>query len=130
MGLRRVASALLAARLSATGSAGAEEGWFPFELKDGAITFQVSIAGVDGTVLVAYPREGKRLRLGRASAHPPTGSHIKRGVEVDGVLGYEILRHFMITIDYELNRLRVAPSRRLPPARDRAPANGEAAPSN
>lgn len=65
-------------------------------------------------VPVATPRENTRLLLREASAHPPTGSHIKRGVEADGILGYEILRHFVVTIDYELNRLHVAP----PPTRD------------
>jgi hypothetical protein len=66
-------------------------------------------------VPVAFPRDaGNRLAGHVGPIAPPTGSHIPRGTASRGILGYEVLRHFVVTIDYELNRLHLAPPSQPP----------------
>lgn len=50
------------------------------------------------SVPTAVPEEGKAITYGRAEASG-TGSNI-RNSRAQGVLGYEVLKHFIVTIDY------------------------------
>ena len=49
-------------------------------------------------VLVSIPAEGTHANL--VSQYQKTGSHIK-GKKVKGIIGYDVLKHFLITIDYQ-----------------------------
>ncbi|MBV1909150.1 MAG: aspartyl protease family protein [Kangiellaceae bacterium] len=49
-------------------------------------------------VLVTIPAEGERSYLG--SQYQKTGSRIK-GRKVQGIIGYDVLKHFLVTIDYK-----------------------------
>jgi hypothetical protein len=60
-------------------------------------------------VPVAIPAEGADLFLSeRERLGPVQGSHIKRGVRTSGIVGYEVLRHFVVTVDYERQEMHVA----------------------
>ncbi|WP_242441755.1 retropepsin-like aspartic protease [Pseudoalteromonas piscicida] len=48
-------------------------------------------------VLISIPEEGQRTHL--VSQHKTTGSRIK-GKRVQGAIGYDVLKHFLITLDY------------------------------
>lgn len=58
-------------------------------------------------VIVMVPGEGSRTFVGRESAMR-TGTRIK-GVDSDGILGYDILKHFVVTIDFRRSLLHMAP---------------------
>ena len=65
----------------------------PFELAD---------------VPVAVPAEGERLQTGRESwGRVETGSHVTSGARANGRLGYEVLRHFIVTIDLKRKLVQV-----------------------
>jgi hypothetical protein len=49
-------------------------------------------------VLVTIPAEGKSSYL--ASQYKTTGSRIK-GKKVQGIIGYDVFKHFLITVDYK-----------------------------
>lgn len=49
-------------------------------------------------VLVTIPAEGRNSYL--ESQYKKTGSRIK-GKKVEGIIGYDVLKHFLITIDYK-----------------------------
>ena len=49
-------------------------------------------------VLVTIPAEGKNSNL--ESQYQKTGSRIK-GKKIQGIIGYDVLKHFLITIDYK-----------------------------
>lgn len=49
-------------------------------------------------VLVSVPTDNQKVMLGER--YKTLGSHI-RGKKVDGILGYDVLQHFLITIDYK-----------------------------
>jgi hypothetical protein len=49
-------------------------------------------------VLVTIPAEGESFQL--KSQHQRAGSRIK-GKKVQGIIGYDVLKHFLITIDYK-----------------------------
>jgi predicted aspartyl protease len=52
-------------------------------------------------VTVTVPAEGEHLYLTtRASIERQTGTRIKRGKQSDGLLGYDVLQHFIVSIDY------------------------------
>ncbi len=50
-------------------------------------------------VPTSVPAEGKSITFGRAGANA-TGSNIKNR-KVSGILGYEVLKHFIMTIDFK-----------------------------
>lgn len=63
-----------------------------------------------GDVPVAVPSEEFRVLTGRGGwGRVETGTHIMRGARANGLLGYDVLRHFVVTIDYERELLHVAP---------------------
>jgi hypothetical protein len=77
-----------------------------------------------GDVPVAVPSEGERLFAGRERwARVQTGTHITRGARASGLLGYDVLRHFVVTIDYDRELIHLAPQ-----PQPRAGAKGEAQP--
>ena len=52
-------------------------------------------------VTVTVPAEGEHLYLTtRSTIERQTGTRIKRGKQSDGLLGYDVLRHFIVSIDY------------------------------
>ena len=52
-------------------------------------------------VTVTVPAEGEHLYLTtRASIERQTGTRIKRGKQSDGLLGFDVLQHFIVSIDY------------------------------
>jgi hypothetical protein len=66
----------------------------PFELED---------------VPVAVPAPGEEINIsGERHAGPAYGSRIRSGVRVTGIVGYDVLRHFVVTIDYERQKMHVA----------------------
>ena len=58
---------------------------------------------VDG-VSIAYPQAGKRFELLNSESF--TGSNLK-GMDVKGVLGYDLLQHFLITVDFKYGHIHV-----------------------
>jgi hypothetical protein len=52
-----------------------------------------------GDVPVAFPAEGDDLLIRQGRNSPLTGTHILRGAPVSGTVGYDVLRHFVITLD-------------------------------
>ena len=53
-------------------------------------------------VTVTVPAEGEHLYVtNRSSIERQTGTRIKRGKQSDGVLGYDVLQHFIVSIDYK-----------------------------
>lgn len=58
-------------------------------------------------VIVIVPSEGEKTNVGRAS-RAKTGSRL-RDTDSDGILGYDILRHFIVTIDFKHSRLHLQP---------------------
>jgi predicted aspartyl protease len=68
----------------------------PFELAD---------------VPVAIPAEGVKINIsGARSVGPRENSRIRKGVRVSGIIGYEVLRHFVATIDYDRQKMHLAAS--------------------
>ena len=83
----------------------------PFELAD---------------VPVMIPAEGEGINIsGVRESGPRNDSNIRKGVRVSGIVGYEILRHFVVTIDYEREKMHLAAPAEEPkataPAPDAAP---------
>ncbi len=58
-------------------------------------------------VIVMVPGEGNKTFVGRESVMR-TGTRIKK-VDSDGILGYDILKHFVVTIDFKRSLLHLAP---------------------
>jgi predicted aspartyl protease len=56
-------------------------------------------------VAVSFPTEGQRSYL--ESQYSKTGSRIK-GKKVQGILGYDILKHFIITLDYNSGKAHIS----------------------
>lgn len=53
-------------------------------------------------VTVSVPAEGEHLYLTtRRSVERQTGTRIMRGKQSDGLLGYDVLQHFIVSIDYK-----------------------------
>ncbi len=48
-------------------------------------------------VLVSIPADGQSSHIGRSQS---TSRKIKRGKPTKGILGYDVLKHFIVTIDY------------------------------
>jgi Aspartyl protease len=76
----------------------------PFELTD---------------VPVAIPAAGESSNIaGARSTGPLADSRVRKGVRISGVVGYEILRHFVVTLDYDREKLHIA----APPEEPEKPA--------
>ena len=58
-------------------------------------------------VIALVPAEGNETNVGRESS-TRTGSRIKKD-HSDGILGYDVLKHFVVTIDYKRSLLLLAP---------------------
>ena len=58
-------------------------------------------------VIAMVPAEGNETNVGREST-TRTGSRIKKDYS-DGILGYDVLKHFVVTIDYKRALLHLAP---------------------
>lgn len=83
-------------------------------------------------VPVAIPAEGESLNLAGGRASGGVGdSRIQSGVRVSGIVGYEVLRHFVVTIDYDRQKMHVAAPQQEPQAApaEAAPARNAAPPS-
>jgi predicted aspartyl protease len=60
-------------------------------------------------VPVAVPAEGERLLSGQENwGRETTGSHVTRGARASGRLGYDALRHFVVTIDFDRELMQLA----------------------
>ncbi|TKB46391.1 pepsin/retropepsin-like aspartic protease family protein [Thalassotalea mangrovi] len=58
-------------------------------------------------VKMTVPVDGAVTYLGKNNESAPTGSRLKRGIKTKGILGYDILKHFLLTIDYENYRAHI-----------------------
>ena len=58
-------------------------------------------------VIVMVPAEGNKTMVGRESL-VPTGTRIRKATS-DGILGYDVLKHFIVTIDFNRSLLHMAP---------------------
>jgi hypothetical protein len=62
-----------------------------------------------GDVPVAVPAEGERLLSGQENwGRVATGTHVTRGARANGRLGYDALRHFVVTIDFGRELMQLA----------------------
>jgi hypothetical protein len=62
-----------------------------------------------GDVPVAVPAESERLFSGRETwARVETGTHVTHGARANGRIGYDALRHFVVTIDLERELMQIA----------------------
>lgn len=66
----------------------------PFELTD--VPVEVPAPGVQSNV-GSFRKQG-----------PDRDTNLRSGVRVSGILGYEVLRHFVVTIDYEREAMHIA----------------------
>lgn len=51
-------------------------------------------------VAVSVPASDQEANIGRHRSERTTGTRIKRGVQAKGLIGYDVFKHFVITIDY------------------------------
>jgi len=58
-------------------------------------------------VIVAVPAEGEKTTVGKASSADL--STRMQTASADGIVGYEVLKHFVVTIDYKRNLLNLEP---------------------
>jgi len=58
-------------------------------------------------VQVAIPEAGKNSRVGRRKSEVELGSRMQKGVQTKGILGYDILKNFIITIDYTAYKVHI-----------------------
>jgi hypothetical protein len=58
-------------------------------------------------IIAMVPAEGNKTNVGRQDS-TRTGSRIKKN-NSDGILGYDVLKHFVVTIDYKRSLLHLAP---------------------
>jgi len=56
-------------------------------------------------VLVAIPASGQSMTL--FEKYAPLGSRIARGGKAKGLLGYDVLKHFVVTIDYKTGYVHI-----------------------
>lgn len=63
-------------------------------------------------VLVSIPAQGESMTL--FETYAPIGTRIGRGRKSKGLLGYDILQHFVVTIDYKHGHVHVYPGEKLP----------------
>jgi predicted aspartyl protease len=63
-------------------------------------------------VRVSMPAEGESLKF--FDTITPTGSRFARRNASDGILGYDILQHFVVTIDYDRGYVHFYPGEKIP----------------
>lgn len=63
-------------------------------------------------VLVSIPAEGESPKFFESIL--PTGSRIPRRNAADGILGYDVLKHFVVTIDYDRGYVHFYPGENIP----------------
>ncbi len=51
-------------------------------------------------VMVSVPMQGQVANIGKHDNRSAIGTHLKSGVQTKGIIGYDILKHFIVTIDY------------------------------
>jgi len=56
-------------------------------------------------VLVAIPAPGQSMTL--FEKYAPLGTRIARGGKAKGLLGYDVLKHFVVTIDYKTGYVHI-----------------------
>jgi hypothetical protein len=78
-----------------------------------------------GSVPVAVPAEGERLLSGSESwGRVQTGTHVTHGARANGRLGYDVLRHFVVTIDLKRELMQIAaPEKPAPEVESGAPVD-------
>ena len=59
-----------------------------------------------GGVMSAIPAEGQSANIGGRS-YTATGTRLQRGLKTTGLLGYDVLKHFVITVDYDKDRMHI-----------------------
>lgn len=57
-------------------------------------------------VMAAIPAEGESVRIG-LDANSRTGTRLRRGVKTEGLIGFDVLKHFLVTIDYDRHRVHL-----------------------
>ena len=57
-------------------------------------------------VEAAIPAQGQSSNLGM-EGYVGLGSRIRRGVETNGLIGFDVLKHFVVTIDYSKHKLNL-----------------------
>ncbi|MEE4216496.1 MAG: retropepsin-like aspartic protease [Xanthomonadales bacterium] len=57
-------------------------------------------------VVTAIPAEGQSANIGERQ-YAATGTRLQRGVKTNGLLGYDVLKHFVITVDYKNYRMHI-----------------------
>lgn len=63
-------------------------------------------------VLVSIPAPGESLEFFETIT--PTGTRMARRNTTDGILGYDILQHFVVTIDYQRGYVHFYPGEKIP----------------
>jgi len=58
-------------------------------------------------VEVAMPAKGENVKIGRHANEVELGSHIQKGVQTKGILGYDVLKHFIVTLDLAAYKLHI-----------------------
>ena len=58
-------------------------------------------------VQVSIPAAGKSSRVGKRKSEIELGSRLQKGVQTKGILGYDILKNFIITIDYTAYKVHI-----------------------
>lgn len=62
--------------------------------------------------LVSVPASGESLKY--FETRTPLGTRIAEKGDTRGILGYDILKHFVVTIDYESGAVHVYPGEKIP----------------
>ena len=57
-------------------------------------------------VSTSVPSEGQASNLG-SGFNTRSGTRLQRGVKTSGLLGYDVLKHFLITVDYEKYQMHI-----------------------
>ena len=74
-------------------------------------SYEIDSVGIGPYVLddvkMAAPAEGQSANLGR-SGISATGTRKKQGVRTHGVVGYDVLKHFLVTVDCEKYQMHIS----------------------
>ena len=58
-------------------------------------------------VQVSIPISGERSLVGERTHEVEIGSRMQKGIQVKGILGYDILKNFIVTIDYNAYKVHI-----------------------
>jgi hypothetical protein len=61
--------------------------------------------------IISVPTEGNEIALFETTT--PIGSRIPRSRKAKGLLGYDVLKHFVVTIDYKSGHVHIEADSRL-----------------